>query len=53
MIFGPNILQKRKQLSNKEYLIDKYSLIDDIESVISITKYLIENQNYLFYVSKQ
>jgi hypothetical protein len=51
MIFGPNILQKRKINSNREYSIDKNALVDDIDSVIAMTKYLIENQKYLFYVS--
>lgn len=31
--------------------IDKYNLIDDIDSVISATKYLIENQHLIFSVS--
>lgn len=61
MVFGPNLLKKHnnhhkmscgsafgsiksKHLSN----YDKYNLIDDIDSVISITKYLIEHQNLLF-----
>lgn len=49
MIFGPNLLQKHRQ--NKDiYSIDKYSLVDDIESVISITKFLIENQSNLFII---
>jgi hypothetical protein len=30
---------------------DKYNLIDDIDSVISVTKYLIENHTQLFCVS--
>lgn len=33
-----------------DYSVDKYSLIDDIDSVISITKYLIENQDSLFFI---
>ncbi len=30
---------------------DKYKLIDDIDSVISVTKYLIENQKKIFHVT--
>jgi hypothetical protein len=53
MVFGPNLLKKHKPslaangLGNSS-LEDKYNLIDDIDSVISVTKYLIENQNLLF-----
>jgi hypothetical protein len=56
MVFGPNILKKHKLGSNSsssklnDYATDKYNLIDDIDSVISCTKYLIENTNSLFYI---
>ena len=54
MVFGPNLLKKHKvsqtQSNNPNHLSDKYSLIDDIDSVISVTKYLIENQNSIFYI---
>ena len=56
-MFGPNLLKKHKitqgNSSSKhlnDYTADKYSLIDDIDSVISITKYLIENQDAIFYI---
>lgn len=62
MVFGPNLLKKHSgngQLSSRgvsngklaDYTSDKYNLIDDIDSVISVTKYLIENQSHVFYVS--
>lgn len=57
MVFGPNILKKHKLGSSSssskvnDFATDKYNLIDDIDSVISVTKYLIENHNALFYVS--
>jgi hypothetical protein len=53
MVFGPNILKKHKLGSNSssgDFHSDKYNLIDEIDSVISVTKYLIENQNSLFEV---
>lgn len=57
MVFGPNLLKKYKlsqiSLNTKpnELQNDKYNIIDDIDSVISVTKYLIENQNIIFNVS--
>ncbi len=58
MVFGPNLLKKhsgqqsaRGLSSGKLNDADKYNLIDDIDSVISVTKYLIENHTQLFYVS--
>ncbi len=36
-----------------DYASDKYSLIDDIDSVISITKYLIENQDAIFFIDSE
>ena len=51
MVFGPNILQKRKQLNNKEFALDKNALVDDIEAVIAVTKFLIDNQSFMFHVS--
>jgi hypothetical protein len=36
-----------------DYTSDKYSLIDDIDSVISITKYLIENQDAIFFIDSE
>lgn len=61
MVFGPNLLKKsvgNGQISARglssgklnDYSSDKYNLIDDIDSVISVTKYLIENQNDLFQI---
>jgi len=59
MVFGPNLLKKhsgqqglsaRGLSSGKLNDSDKFNLIDDIDSVISVTKYLIENHNQLFYV---
>ena len=60
MVFGPNLLKKhssqqslsaRGLSSGKLNDCEKFNLIDDIDSVISVTKYLIENHNQLFYVS--
>lgn len=55
MVFGPNLLQasSRGVSSGRlnDFSNDKYNLIDDIDSVISVTKYLIENQNEIFHVS--
>lgn len=56
MVFGPNLLKKHKlsqiSLNTKpnEIQNDKYNIIDDIDSVIAVTKYLIENQNLIFNV---
>ena len=56
MVFGPNLLKKHKiaqGASNgkpNDFSSDKFNLIDDIDSVISVTKYLIEQQNSLFHV---
>lgn len=43
MVFGPNLLNKKSSGSNQGH--DKYNLIDDIDSVISVTKFLIENHS--------
>lgn len=45
MVFGPNLLKKHKTSGSGEFASnsDKFNLIDDIDSVISITKFLIEN----------
>ncbi|CAF0788043.1 unnamed protein product [Brachionus calyciflorus] len=54
MVFGPNLLKKHKlsqiSLNSKanDMTNDKYNIIDDIDSVISVTKYLIENQDLIF-----
>lgn len=54
MVFGPNLLKKHKlsqiclNTKSNDLATDKYNLIDDIDSVISVTKYLIENQNSIF-----
>ncbi|RNA09462.1 Rho GTPase-activating 6, partial [Brachionus plicatilis] len=54
MVFGPNLLKKHKlsqiSLNTKpnELQNDKYNIIDDIDSVISVTKFLIENQSLIF-----
>lgn len=58
MVFGPNLLKKHcgngnvssRVISNSK--INDYSsdLIDDIDSVISVTKFLIENQNEIFHI---
>lgn len=57
MVFGPNLLKKHKLSSvstniKSNDFSDKFNLIDDIDSVISVTKYLIENQDFIFTVSK-
>jgi hypothetical protein len=62
MVFGPNLLKKSNkpaQMTSSHGRLsdhfgastDKYNMIDDIDSVISITKYLIENHNIIFNVS--
>lgn len=47
MVFGPNLLKKHKTSSSTpsahELGHDKFNLIDDIDAVISVTKFLIEN----------
>ena len=54
MVFGPNLLKKHKVSNSSsksvEQTFDKYSLIDDIDSVITVTKYLIENHQKIFNV---
>jgi hypothetical protein len=54
MVFGPNLLKKHKMsaASNSDFSVDKYNLIDDIDAVISITKYLIEHQDAIFYIDE-
>ena len=59
MVFGPNLLNKHSSSQTGSVAhrglssgVDKYNhLIDDIDSVISVTKYLIENQNLIFHVN--
>ena len=61
MVFGPNLLKKHcgsgqisvRGISSGKLtdMSDKYNLIDDIDAVISVTRYLIEHQNDLFHVS--
>lgn len=61
MVFGPNLLKKHcgsgmisvRGISSGKLndMSDKYNLIDDIDGVISVTKYLIEHQTELFHVS--
>ena len=59
MVFGPNLLKKHKiphasaTVKMSDYSADKYSLIDDIDSVISITKYLIESQDSIFFIGSE
>jgi hypothetical protein len=60
MVFGPNLLKKHKPSThmptslksmNDQHSAEKYSLIDDIDSVIQVTRYLIENNSSIFSVS--
>lgn len=50
MVFGPNLLKKSttgsssSTSSSSSSTQDKFNLIDDIDAVISVTKFLIENQ---------
>ena len=58
MVFGPNLLKKNKPSHaisklGGDHSSDKYSLIDDIDSVISVTKYLIENHQFIFNVRQK
>lgn len=60
MVFGPNLLKKHcgsgmisvRGISSGKLndMSDKYNLIDDIDGVISVTKYLIEHQTELFHI---
>lgn len=50
MVFGPNLLKKSTtgsssstSSSSSSSTQDKFNLIDDIDAVISVTKFLIEN----------
>jgi len=55
MVFGPNLLKKSTtgsssstSSSSSSSTQDKFNLIDDIDAVISVTKFLIENHTGLF-----
>lgn len=58
MVFAPNLLKRHKlsQMSSNSKmgdLNDKYSLVDDIDAVITCTKFLIEQQNEIFKIESE